>query len=169
MYKHRISYIALFFLLLPGIFSGCKSVIEAYHAPDVQVDSLFRGNHIISEDTAKIGSLHWQDLFKDSLLRNLIQEGIDHNLDLKTAYSRINQADAYLMQSKVANYPELNASASVDFAKTVSSGTGNISHVHQYQLGVDASWEADIWGKLKSSKKSEHGGTVAVRGLCAGG
>jgi len=134
--------------------SGCKSVLETYQSPTVQIDSLFRGNHLISDDSSNIGSLHWQDLFKDSMLQQLIQEGIDNNLDLKTAYSRVNQAAAYLKQSELYNYPELNANASIEYAKKIGN-SGSISHVHQYQLGVDASWEADIWGKLKSAKKAQ--------------
>ncbi|GAB3355699.1 TolC family protein [Arachidicoccus ginsenosidivorans] len=134
--------------------SGCKSVLKTYQSPTVQIDSLFRGNHLISDDSSNIGSLHWQDLFKDSMLQQLIQEGIDNNLDLKTAYSRINQAAAYLKQSELYNYPELNANASIEYAKKIGN-SGSISHVHQYQLGVDASWEADIWGKLKSAKKAQ--------------
>jgi len=134
--------------------SGCKSVLKTYQSPTVQIDSLFRGNHLISDDSSNIGSLHWQDLFKDSMLQQLIQEGIENNLDLKTAYSRINQAAAYLKQSELYNYPELNANASIEYAKKIGN-SGSISHVHQYQLGVDASWEADIWGKLKSAKKAQ--------------
>lgn len=135
--------------------SGCKSVLQTYHAPNVQIDSLFRGNHILAADTVKIGTLHWQDLFTDSLLQVLIQEAMDNNLDLKIAYSRMQQASAYLMQSRMAGYPSLNAAASIEYGRKSVANSGNISHVHQYQLGVDASWEADVWGKLKSAKKAD--------------
>jgi len=153
MRKYSFFYIVVLTgLMLYGI-SSCKSVLETYHSPNVEVDSLFRDTHLISDDTAKIGTLHWQDLFKDSLLQVLIQEGIDNNLDLKTAYSRINQADAYLQQSRMINYPELNGNAGIEYGRNVNN-SGNISHLHQYQLGVDASWEADIWGKLKAEQKT---------------
>lgn len=154
MCKSRNFYIIFFTISTLVAISGCKSVLETYQSPTVQIDSLFRGNHLISDDSSNIGSLHWQDLFKDSMLQQLIQEGIDNNLDLKTAYSRINQAAAYLKQSELYNYPELNANASIEYAKKIGN-SGSISHVHQYQLGVDASWEADIWGKLKSAKKAQ--------------
>ena len=140
---------------LAAAMSGCKAVIENYQSPDVEIDSLFRGNHIITTDTTEIGTLRWDELFKDSLLQDLIQEGIDNNLDLKIAYSRIEQANAYLEQSKLANYPELNGNASVQYGRSVSANSGNVNHLHQYQLGVNASWEADIWGKLKSAKKAD--------------
>lgn len=154
MRKHRFSSVILFSLLSLMAISSCKSVLETYHSPDVQVDSLFRSNHLISDDTAQIGTLHWQDLFKDSLLQALIQEGIDNNLDLKTAYSRIHQANAYLMQSRMNNYPELNANASIEYARRANT-SGNLTHVHQYQAGVEATWEADIWGKLKSAQRAD--------------
>ena len=160
MRKYRSGYIIIWVGLLFGGLNGCKSVLETYHTPDVVVDSLFRGNHLLSVDTTSIGTLHWQDLFQDSLLRNLIEEGIKNNLDLKTAYSRIRQANAYLEQSRLIHYPELNGNANVEFGRNVGN-SGNINHLHQYQLGVDASWEADIWGKLKSQQKASLAAVLA--------
>jgi len=154
MYKSRNLFIIFLSVSILVAISSCRPVLKTYHSPAVQVDSLFRGNHLISDDSSNIGSLHWKDLFKDSLLQQLIQEGIDNNLDLKTAYSRINQAAAYLRQSKLYNYPDLNANASIEYGKKTAN-SGAISHIHQYQLGVNASWEADIWGKLKSAKKAQ--------------
>jgi len=159
---HKQPYLKI--LILSGVFAtlmgGCKSVIKSYQSPNVEIDSLFRGNHLITNDSANIGSLHWKELFRDSLLQGLIQEGIDNNLDLKVAYSRINQAAAYLKQSELSNYPSLDGDASIEYAKKVGT-SGAVSHVHQYTLGVDASWEADIWGKLKSAKRAQMAALLA--------
>ncbi|SDZ91262.1 efflux transporter, outer membrane factor (OMF) lipoprotein, NodT family [Arachidicoccus rhizosphaerae] len=152
--KQSYFKILIFTGCLMIFWGGCKSVVKTYQSPNVEIDSLFRGNHLITNDSANIGSLHWKELFRDSLLQALIQEGIDNNLDLKVAYSRIFQAAAYLKQSELSNYPSLDADASIEYSKKIST-SGAVSHVHQYSLGVDASWEADIWGKLKSAKKAQ--------------
>ncbi|HTN36633.1 MAG TPA: efflux transporter outer membrane subunit [Arachidicoccus sp.] len=151
MHKYYLKYIVVLFILFE--MAGCNSVVHTFRDPDVRLDILFRDNKS-DADSIKLGALHWRELFKDTELQNLIAEGINNNLDLKTAYSRINQASAYLDQSRMATYPGLRGNASIDVAKTINSNTGKRNNVHQYQLGLSSSWEADIWGKLKSIKKA---------------
>lgn len=115
-----------------------------------------------AHDTISIANLPYTEIFSDTVLQNLITEGIHENLDLKTAIQRINEAFASFRQSKAAFLPALDANpnytrtkqslASInlppDFVNTFPLTTS------QYQLSLSASWEADIWGKLKSSKRA---------------
>lgn len=96
------------------------------------------------------------------MLQHLIDEGIHENLDLKTAAERMNEAQASFRQSKAAFLPSLDANAAAtrnkqsiaalnlppDFIGTFPLVTMN------YQLSLSSSWEADIWGKLRSAKKA---------------
>jgi len=100
-----------------------------------------------------MANLHWTEVFKDTLLQNLIQEGIDQNLNLKIAYSRIQQAQAYFEQSKLAFFPNISVDANA-LGGQVSKTTSAPSNTHLYQLTANAGWEADVWGRLKSSKRA---------------
>ena len=143
-----ILFIAFGALLL----SSCK-VTKPYQAPVVQTDSLFRDHE--AKDTMSVASLHWDELFKDPTLQSLINRGIQHNLSLQVAYTRIQQAQAYYSQSKAAFLPSLDANAGVTTSKlSEAQGFGIRTSATQYQLGVSTAWEADIWGKLKSSKRA---------------
>lgn len=134
------------------LVTGC-SVTKPYRTPEVSKTDNYRG--ITVPDTVSIGTLHWHQLFADTLLQNLIREGIANNLDLKAAYLRIAQAEAYFKQSKAAFFPSLDANVGVSVAKlSEAQGFGIRTSATQYQLGLSTAWEADIWGKIKSNKNA---------------
>ncbi|MGB8359316.1 MAG: efflux transporter outer membrane subunit [Bacteroidales bacterium] len=135
-------------LLAIMVLVSCK-VTENYKRPSGIAESkLYRD--VKTDDTTTIADIPWKHMFSDTLLQGLIQEGINNNLDLKIAMARIKQAQANLAQSNAAFYPTLAVNASGSVQKTTNIvGTSTI-----YQLYGSTSWEADIWGKLKSSKRA---------------
>ncbi|SEO95663.1 efflux transporter, outer membrane factor (OMF) lipoprotein, NodT family [Mucilaginibacter gossypiicola] len=143
-------------ILIVGVLSAltaCK-VTQPYQAPRLNSAGLFRGD--TSADTNSIAKLHWEQVFTDTILQGLIKQGIQHNIDLQKAYSVTRQAQAYLDQSKLAFYPSVNADAGLSLAGVANPrnlATQTKSHVYTSEL--TASWEADIWGKLKSAKKAQ--------------
>ncbi|MDB5119272.1 MAG: rane protein [Sphingobacteriales bacterium] len=129
-------------------------VMKPYQKPLTDNEQLFRAYS--STDTNSIAKLHWNEVFTDTILQQLITEGIRHNIDLQKAYSVTRQAQAYFDQSKLAFYPALNADAGLTVAGWSNpQASNNTSKSHVYSAGLSASWEADIWGKLKSAKKAQ--------------
>lgn len=145
-----------------AVAAGSCKVTRSYQRPaDVPVTSTYRGS--ISTDTTTIANMPWKQLFTDTALQRLIQQGLNNNLDLKVAVARIKAADANLRQSKAAFLPSLTADADYTRSKSSSAqlkafgsglGTTTIPTVNTYALTATTSWEADIWGKLSSNKKS---------------
>ncbi|WP_443946895.1 efflux transporter outer membrane subunit [Pedobacter sp. AW1-32] len=131
------------------VLSACR-VTKTYERPDVRTDSLYRD--LRSTDTATIASLPYQEVFSDSILQKLIKEGLEKNNDLKTAIAAMEEALASFKQSKAAFLPSLSVDASITESKPTAVMVA-IGAYTQYQLQATTSWEADIWGKLKSSKK----------------
>jgi multidrug efflux system outer membrane protein len=150
MKREPMKYI-FFFVMIAA--SSC-AVTKPYQPPAVNTLGLYRDS--TGTDTANIANLHWTEVFRDTLLQNLIGEGIRNNLDLKIAYSRRLQAQAYFEQSRQAFLPNLNADVNVVNGKQTNTSINTASNTttHLYQLNANASWEADLWGKLKSSKRA---------------
>lgn len=139
-------------LLLLFFVAACQ-VTKPYEAPTTKVDNLYRD--LVPTDTTTLAQLPWRTLFPDPQLQALITEGIANNLDLQVAVARVLQADAYFRQSQAAFLPTLSATGSVTRAKQAAfNGLGSFPVGTQYQLFGTASWEADLWGKLRSSKKA---------------
>jgi multidrug efflux system outer membrane protein len=136
-----------------GALSACH-VTKQYQKPEIGDAKLFRDH--INTDTTSIAKLHWKEVFTDTLLQGLIREGIQHNIDLQKAYSVTRQAQAFFDQSKLAFYPSLNADAGLSLSGYKDPQNFlNTTKSHIYSSELTASWEADIWGKLKSAKKAQ--------------
>jgi NodT family efflux transporter outer membrane factor (OMF) lipoprotein len=148
--KNKMKTIKLIgILLISGLaFTSCK-VTETYKRPaGITYNNLYRD--VTTMDTTTIAVIPWKQMFNDTLLQNLIQEGIDNNLDLKIAVARIKQAQVNVRQSNAAFYPTLLGNASYTNQKLANSGI----RAEYYQLFGTSSWEADIWGKMKSANRA---------------
>lgn len=147
----RRSYF-LFLFLMGLVWTSCK-VVQPYQRPDGPFDDLYRD--VSTTDTNTIANLRWDEVFTDTTLQRLISEGIAHNPDLQIAYTRIEQAEAYYLQSRAAFLPSFDANAGVTTSKlSEAQGFGIRTSATQYQLGVSSSWEVDIWGRLRSSRRA---------------
>jgi multidrug efflux system outer membrane protein len=140
------------------VFASC--VTKKYQQPALNTHNLYRDT--IITDTNSIANLPVNQLFTDTVLQNLIQAGLRENLDLKTAVQRINEADANLRQSRAAFLPSLGANAAATRAKQSQAGLNFPAAIASsfnlttttFQLALNTSWEADIWGKLSSAKRA---------------
>lgn len=142
----------LFVSLIALVSVGCR-VTAPYQAPAVNTTGLFRD--VTTTDTNSIGNLRWSEVFTDTILQRLINEGIAHNPNLQIAYTRIQQAQAYYAQTSAAYYPTLSATAGVSAAKLSEvQGLGVRNSATQYQVGVNTAWEANIWGRLGSARRA---------------
>lgn len=153
-YKRQI----LATLAATAVFASC--VTKKYQQPVVNTDKLYRDTTI--SDTTSMANMPVNQLFSDTVLVNLIQEGLRENPDLKTAVQRINEAQATFNQSKAAYLPSLDGSLNATRAKTSAASLNfppefansfNLKTT-TYQAALSTSWEADIWGKLSSAKRA---------------
>lgn len=160
MKMNRIRMTVFFALLL--VVSSC--VTTRYERPDdIKTTELYRDNS--TEDTTSLADLEWKKLFSDPILQDLIEKGLANNLNLKQAVERIAISQAYLKQSKMAFLPSLQLDITSTDAKqserAVNAPPGLLqltTHTNRLQLGT--SWEADIWGKLRSAKRGAIAGML---------
>jgi multidrug efflux system outer membrane protein len=96
------------------------------------------------EATAQPADLaRWWERLNDPLLARLIDEATAGNLDLAAAGARLTQARESLIQARAGRLPTIGATATG--GRTV--GTGNDSN--SFRAGVDAAWEADLFGGIR--------------------
>lgn len=152
--KHIKGTILLGVILSMGLTS-CQFA-NKYKSPVVDSAGLFRDE--VSSDTATIASLSWRQYFQDPLLQALIHEGLNNNFDMRIATERIKQAEAQLSIAKMAYFPDFALVGSVDHTRfSMQNGVrDNLGyHTNKYSLGVAASWELDIWGKLNRQQRGK--------------
>ncbi|MGV3600794.1 MAG: TolC family protein [Dyadobacter fermentans] len=145
-------------VVLTILAASCQ-VTKPYQRPELTTQGLYRGES--SQDTISIAGISWKQFFPDTALTHLITKGLEQNPDLRIAMQHIVAAKASLQLSKSAFLPDLNGTLSVKQSKLAfPQGFGIISSTTQYDLGLGSSWEADIWGKLRSAKRGALAGLL---------
>ncbi|HEY5511221.1 MAG TPA: TolC family protein [Prolixibacteraceae bacterium] len=151
-----------YIILIVGFTGALYSCNTSRHFQrnTINTDNLF-GNSA-TKDTATIANKPWRELFTDKYLQQLIQEGLDNNPDLLVAVQRVHEAEAYFLQGKAALLPGINGKGTVNYLRNPESiyPDGPLE-VKSYQLGMEASWEIDLWGKLRSSKRAAYTNLLA--------
>lgn len=127
------------------LLSGC-GVYKCYERPEISADGLYR-NPPPATDTTTLASLSWREMFRDTCLHALIEKGLSANIELNIARLRVEAAEASLAAAGLAYYPSAHLN--------LEGGTSRYgsSTANTYNIGFSASWEADIFGKLKSGKE----------------
>jgi len=140
-------------------FWSCTSP-QHFHRENVETSGLY-GNYATA-DSVTLADKHWREIFSDLHLQQLIQEGLKNNPDLQIAIQKVTEADSYFKQSRAALLPDLSVMANGAYTRNPAtvypSGPFNVG---AYQLGAQASWEIDIWGKLSSSKRAAYSTLLA--------
>jgi NodT family efflux transporter outer membrane factor (OMF) lipoprotein len=97
----------------------------------------------------------WWQLFNDPTLDAMERDAEAANQNLRVAEANYRQARAAVAAARAGEFPTLGASANVSRARAGSrSGNSNTSSsgsssITSYQIGVDASWEIDLWGRIR--------------------
>ncbi len=156
--KFQIIYSSITILMVLNL-TACK-IGQVYKQPSVDVPQQF--NNTTFADTSSIADIEWKTFFTDTTLQGLINAGLQYNYDLQLAITNIQAAQQQLIQSKLLYLPQVSAqiSAQTDYPSqnslngiSTSSFLGS-DHINDYIVGVNLTWEADIWGKIRRQKQA---------------
>ncbi len=139
--------------------SGCM-VGPDYKPPEAKVPETWNGQEVVTKDqpskttTQVVKLVEWWTAFKDPSLSSLVEMALRANLDLRQAEARIRQARAARGVAGAGLWPLVNASASYQKSQGSSEAAGfsgpaiaTVGRVTElFQVGLDASWELDIFG-----------------------
>ena len=154
--EHRLVPALMFFLML----SAC-SMAGKYTQPDMNLPASYRGADVPDSgkvDIAFTGAIPYRSFFADSSLTVLIDSAVENNLDLRVAVRNIEYASLALKQVRLGNFPELSLQAAGSTATTSDYGRNPLppgtESTEEYTASLLLSWEADIWGKIRNSRKA---------------
>lgn len=184
MSKHKYIYILVCIIFL----GGCKIKQNLPQNKPLAIPQKFSNKS--NPTSTQLASM--QDFFADPALIALIDTALKNNFDLQIALQNIELARAGVRFTQGIDMPDLAANVSMGsrkFGNYTIDGVGNYDtkfstnldnkqklpspHVPDLFVGLQSSWEVDLWGKLKSKKKaaaarfiaSEHGRNLVVTSL----
>jgi len=161
-----------FLLVALGIFNlamlaGCISVGPNFVKPEEPVHQ-----HWIDIDDTSVSSERdhlndWWTVFNDPILNDLIQKSFEQNLTIRIAGLRVLEARAQLGIAVGQQFPQLQQARAGVFVTEISENAANsfppIDRTFWgYQLGFDAAWELDFWGRFRRVVESADANIVAT-------
>jgi len=148
-------------LLLLSLLSACKVSKDVQTPKNAAPDTFRNATH--TTDTTSIGDMQWKNFFADATLQNLIDSAIERNYDMQLAVKNIEASRLLFRQTKWNNVPQIDATVqatinrpsnnSLNGLSLSSFGVGS-SAADDYTSYLSLSWEADIWGKIRSKSKA---------------
>ena len=146
------------------VLAGC-AVGPDYHRPAAPVPQTFKeaGQWKVAEPQDQQSRGAWWKVFDDRQLDELESQVDISNQNVLAAEAQFRQARALVRASRSAYFPTLAAQASAT-RSDAGSGAQRVSTINNtvivngtsnsYIAELNASWEADVWGRLRRSTES---------------
>lgn len=96
----------------------------------------------------------WWRTFDDPILTQLIEQAATSNLDLAQAVARLRQAREALVMSRSDLFPSFGASADYSRTETARGSSTRAGGPNSYSVGLDASWQIDLFGGASSGVRA---------------
>jgi multidrug efflux system outer membrane protein len=149
--KLQLIFLAIAFALSEGCALG-----PDYKRPSMDVPVSFRSQESTGRQ-ALLADLPWWEVFKDPDLKDLITTALVNNYDLRMAISRIEQARAIETQVRSPLFPQFDYQFEVSGGRnsTLGRATPGIGSIQGSALGLlNASWELDLWGRIRRADEA---------------
>ncbi len=139
--------IYIYMICAATLLSGC-SIYKTYERPEqVSTEGIYR-DVATNESEDNIGNLSWREMFTDTHLQALIEEGLAHNVDIQSAALRVEEAKAMLTSARLSFLPTLALAPQGSLTKLENLPVGKA-----YSLPAVASWEVDLFGKILNTAR----------------
>ena len=155
--KHRSLSKGALLLVVAITLQSCF-VARDYVRPDldIETENLYRTENL-PKDSVSMADVSWKDLFTDQYLEQYIEEGLQNNMDIRIAIQQMIAAEAYAKQGKAGYLPTLSVGPNYthqEYSENSQFGSIFSGGLDTYDITADLSWEADIWGKIRSNKRA---------------
>jgi multidrug efflux system outer membrane protein len=133
-----------------ALATGCACTMGPdYKRPPVVVPDQFYAARAAA-DSNSLADVPWWELFHDEALQALIAEALEKGYDTRIAAARVEEARAQYGIAGSALYPQLSYDAKVERSKSSAySVQGDVTGTAITANVVSATWELDLWGKLR--------------------
>jgi multidrug efflux system outer membrane protein len=140
--------------LIAASLAGCMTVGPDYQRPQVETPEQWPG-----ATANEAVSATWWKAYGDPVLEQMIDEALVHNLDLRRAIARVDEARAALGITRADQYPGVSAKASasrnrISQQSLITVPPGVDPKYSDYQATLNASYEIDFWGKYRRATEA---------------
>lgn len=145
--------------LLPaiGLLSSC-----AIFAPDERTDlnTEVQEQFTLYAENGYDSTNRWWENFQSLELNAFIEEALTNSPTIQQSWAKLAQAEAELAKTGADRYPTLGYNGRAGAAWTQNGGS---TATESYNIGLDAAYEVDLWGRVKSQTEAKILNTAATR------
>lgn len=138
---------SIFSILAAAAFSGCQ-LGKHYTRPKLELPETLDS---LSVDSSSIGDYPWEQLYTDTTLQGLIRKTLTYNKDMLIAAARIKELAAMKRIDFANLFPQIGAKVYAE-KEGENYGGDNYKQSNEFDLKGIATWELDLWGKLRWAK-----------------
>jgi len=150
------------------VTSGC-TLAPDYERPDIEIPTEFRYEPRVVSETA---NTTWWTQFGDPVLDELIATALVNNYDVKIAAANVEQALGIVTQTRSDLYPQIGYGASGEKRRLQDTARSDTqlsdmqlripNKLETYQAFLSASWELDLWGRIRSLSDAAQANMLAT-------
>jgi NodT family efflux transporter outer membrane factor (OMF) lipoprotein len=169
--RHASSALAHAAIIGSALIAGACTVGPDYLRPAVETSPAFKeaqGWKVAQpQDDRPRGN--WWEVFGDPQLNELVAQVEINNQNIKLAEANVRQARALTEQARSAFFPAVTGGASATRGSVSGGGRGTNTGVgtksggvaNVYNVALDATWELDLWGRVRRNVESSEAGAQA--------
>jgi len=139
-----------FYLIITGMLAACSPYSTGKFTEHLRMP-VINGTGPEGADLYG-GTDRWWEAFNDPELDRLMQMAFSGNLDLAQAYARMEQARAAAREAGAQRVPSLTANAAA--GRVRQKTTSGPLETDSYQASLGASYELDLWAKMRSRTRA---------------
>ena len=141
--------------LLVIVLAGCMMGPD-YRRPSVVTPASWRFEE---KEAREIGNTAWWEQFNDPVLNALIETALKENKDIMIATARVEEFVGRYGITRASLFPQAGAGGAVGRSRATDYGAtpltdATINPVDNYYATLYATWEIDLWGKLRRAKEA---------------
>lgn len=159
---HKLSVMAVAAALL----AGC-TMAPWYHRPAAPVSQTYPEGGVYATQPGQPGGvpngrsangaaatdIGWRDFFVDQRLQQLVEIALKNNRDLRVSVLNVEAVRAQYQITRAELFPSIDATGTESRTRVPRDlQTSPRNPVSIYNVGLQASWEIDFWGRIRSLK-----------------
>lgn len=152
--RRKFASVSLIALLVSGCMVGPDYFRPAVDAPD--------GWRVSEANASKLANAAWWEQFNDPVLNDLVATALRENKDLLIASARIEEYAGRYGVTRSQLFPQVGAGYDAYRQRNTLPGTTIKSDYNSYEALLSASWEIDLWGKIRRQSEAANAQLIAT-------
>jgi len=150
-------------LLVTTSLTGCMLLGPNYQRPEIEAPNTYMYQ---PKDAAVEANIEWWKQYGDPVLDQLIIDALNDNKTVMIAAARVEQAAGVLTTQNATHYPQVGyqgGAARERFSEQGLPSSGAKNPDYAFHALAGASWELDLWGRLRRQTEAAEANLLATQ------